>query len=138
MPGNFHESYAAGDVKPPSDRSTGIVFAVVALIVGLFNYSNPTWLSVCAAISGALALVSFLRPSLLRPLNIVWFKFGLLLHKIVNPIVMGILFFVVVTPFGLLARLGHDPLKSKRSGDEKSYWTARDADKATASMRNQF
>lgn len=80
------------------------------------------------------------RPQLLAPLNILWFRLGLLLHRIMTPLVMGVLFFLVVTPTALvMRRLGHDPLRLKRPPTADSYWVSRtppgpDAD----SMTRQF
>ena len=86
------------------------------------------------------SLRGFLAPGLLRPLNLIWLKFGLVLHKIVNPIVMGLLFFVVFTPMGFIIRLaGKDLLKLKRDATAPSYWSPRqDSGGPEASMKNQF
>ena len=82
----------------------------------------------------------FLTPGLLRPINLIWLKFGLLLHKIVNPIVMGLLFFVVFTPMGFIMRLaGKDLLSLKRDSTAASYWSPRQTTtEVEASMKNQF
>ncbi len=130
------------EVKVGSDRSFGIVFTVVFAIVGLWPLTGEggeprLWALGAAA---AFLVVSLVRPKTLRPLNLLWFKFGLLLHSVVNPLVMGLLFFVTVTPMGLLMRaLGKDLLTMKRQPDAASYWILRDPPGPDAqSMRNQF
>jgi hypothetical protein len=138
MPRSFHESYAAGEVKPPSDRATGLVFAGVAMVVAALWHTNLTVVLVALVCAGVLAALSFAAPALLRPLNVVWFKFGLLLHKIVNPVVMLALFAVVFVPAGLLMRLWHDPLRRRRA-NVASYWIDRTARQGSpGSMTKQF
>jgi hypothetical protein len=138
MPDSLHESYAAGEAKPPSDRSTGLVFAGVALVAAVLWRHNLTVALAALVCAGALAALSFAAPALLRPLNLVWFKFGQLLHKIVNPVVMFLLFAVVFVPAGALMRLWHDPLRLRRA-DGASYWIDRTVkDGPPGSMTNQF
>ena len=94
--------------------------------------------------TGALAVLFFgfacLCPATLRPLNWMWLKFGFLLHKVVNPIVMAFLFFGTVLPTGLIMRaLGKDPLRLKRQPDANSYWiNRRPPGPAPESMKDQF
>jgi hypothetical protein len=136
---DFHESFRSGEVKLPPERSTGLVFTVVALIVAALWRNDPVVLWVALGVAAVLAALSFGAPRLLKPLNIVWFRFGLLLHRVVNPLVMLIMFVVVFVPAGLLMRIWHDPLKSRRAPAGGSYWIDRKAgaDKA-GSMTNQF
>lgn len=138
MSRNFHESRAEGHVPLPSARSTGLVFAAVALIVAYFWRTHGTVLVVALGLAVALAGVSLLRPSLLEPLNVAWFKFGLLLNKIVSPVVMLVLFAIVIVPFGLVMQLRADPLRKRRRPDAKSYWIERDDSTPKSSMANQF
>ena len=139
MTKNFHEQLTGEKVNPPTDRATGIVFAVVALIVAVLWRQTPTVLWSAVAISAALGLLSAFAPSLLRPLNLAWFKIGLLLHKVVNPLVMFIIFAGVFVPAGALMRLRRDPLRKKRASDTDSYWIDRSMEKpAKRSMTNQF
>jgi hypothetical protein len=138
MPHSFHESYAAGEVKPPSDRSVGLVFAGVALVVAVLWRNDLSVVVAALVCAGVLAALSFAAPALLRPLNIVWFKFGLVLHRIVNPLVMLALFAVVFVPAGALMRLWHDPLRQRRT-KVASYWIDRTARGGPpGSMTNQF
>jgi Saxitoxin biosynthesis operon protein SxtJ len=125
---NFHENLGRkSEVKAGSDRSFGRVMAVACGLVaayGLWKGTSlwPYWLGA----SVVFAAVAWLRPALLAPLNRVWFLFGRLLHRVVNPIVMGVLFFVVFTPIGLLMRLfGKRPFALQFDSGEPSYWIPR-------------
>jgi hypothetical protein len=123
-----HESLTrAESIAPGSDRRFGIVMAIVfaALAsVNLWHHGRVwLWLFVIAALFAATAI---LRPAALRPLNVVWFRFGLLLHRVVNPIIMGLVFYGAVLPTGLVMRaLGQDLLRLKIERDRDSYWIKR-------------
>jgi predicted membrane metal-binding protein len=100
---NLHESMEERTrVRLGSERSLGIVFAIVFLIVGLWPllYSGTPriWALVIAAV---FVLLGFLAPKTLSPLNRLWFRLGMLLHRVINPLVMGIIFFLTVVPTGL-------------------------------------
>ena len=138
MTSDLHESFSAReDIPLPSDRSVGWVFGVVALIVALLWRGNAAvWMPAVLASAGFL-VVSFTAPQILRPLNIVWFKFGMLLNKLVSPVVMFILFVVTIVPAGLLMRMRYDPMRSKRRPDRDTYWVER-SDDLNSSMQNQF
>ena len=111
-----------------SERNFGIVFAVVFAIIGLgplYHGGAVLWWAI--TISAVFLVCAFVTPRLLRPLNHLWFKFGLLLHHIVNPIVMGGLYFCAIVPMGLLVRaLGKDLLHLKFDKAAASYWIPRD------------
>ncbi len=125
----------------PSERSFGIVFTLVFMIIGLWPllYSNQIrlWAISCGAI---ILVISVIYPKILRMPNYYWFKFGLLLHKIISPIIMGLIFFCVVTPTGLLMRLiKGDLIHQHYDKNLESYWISRD--KSThpiQPMKNQF
>jgi hypothetical protein len=136
MTTGFHETFAQGEVKPPTDRATGGVFAVVALIVATLWRNSPLVPWVALTLAVALAAASLVYPTLLRPLNWVWFRFGLLLHRVMNPLIMFVIFAVVFVPGGLLMRIWHDPLRSRRAAGGASYWI--DRQKNNGSMANQF
>ena len=86
-----------------------------------------------------LTAVSLIAPVLLKPLNILWFQLGLLLHRVVNPVVMFAMFALVFVPAGAIMRLWRDPLRSRRTTGASSYWIERRKSKDTAgSMTNQF
>lgn len=118
------------------------MFAVVSGIVALRYHGNVVILSTGLILAVAFAAMSFLTPSLLRPLNIAWLRVAQLLHKVVSPLVMGGLFLLVILPFGLVMRIRYDPLRKKRGRDRKSYWidrkSARPAPAPLDSMQNQF
>ncbi len=110
-----------------SNRTFGLVFSVVFFLIALgpLLVGRPVhaWSLVLAVL---FALVALIMPAILAPLNRLWMKFGLLLHKIVSPIVLGIMFFLVITPMGLVMRLaGKDPLRLRRDPDAASYWIER-------------
>ena len=137
MAGDFHESYEGGAIEPPSERSTGLVFAAVALIVAILKRNSPTVPWVALGTGLMFVAVSLAAPSVLKPLNILWFKFGLLLHRVVNPLVMFAIFFVVFVPAGIIMRICYDPLR--RSKVVSSYWIDRkDGGHTAGSMINQF
>jgi hypothetical protein len=136
---SFHENYDRGEIKPPTERSTGLVFAAVGVILAFVWRHNPavSWIAIAAAVVfAALALIS---PLTLRPLNLFWFRLGLLLHKVVNPVIMFAMFAIVIIPGGLLMRIWRDPLMRRPNRSAATYWLAIDA-KAhkSGSMRNQF
>jgi fatty acid desaturase len=137
-----HERLADGGViKSSSDRSFGIVFAVVFVIIGLwpflFGEVVRWWALAIAVVFGVLAAV---RPGLLAPLNWLWTKFGLLLNGIVSPLVMGLLFYLVITPFALVMRLtGKDLLHLKRDPKAHSYWILREPPgPSPETIKNQY
>lgn len=139
MKKNFHESFAPGAVQRPSDRSTGLVFAAVAVIVAVVWRNQPDVLWWGIVLGSAFALTALIAPVLLRPLNILWFRFGLLLHRVVNPLVMFAVFVIVFVPAGAIMRIWHDPLRSRRRPDAASYWIERaKSNESSESMRNQF
>ena len=125
------------DVKISSNRSFGIVFFVVFLLIALYplNYNGEIriW---SVIISLFFLILGLFNSKILAPLNKLWFKFGILLGKIISPIIMGIIFFFVVTPIALLMRLiGKDVLNLKYNKN-KSYWIEKNGPKSK--MKNQF
>lgn len=129
------------EIRMGSDRSFGIVFAVVFAIVALLPLwgGGPVrWWA--AAVSAAILAVAFLAPAWLHPFNRLWFRFGMLLSRIVSPVVMAILFFSTVVPIGLIMRLlGKDPLKKTFDPTARTYWIPVDPERrAASSMRDQF
>ena len=136
MAKNFHEDYERPELPLPPDRSTGLVFTAIALIVGYLWRADPTVMTIALAVAGVLAALSLLYPIALRPLNIVWMRFALLLSKVMNPIVMGLLFLVAIVPAGLLMQIGYDPLR-RRKPTGSTFWIERKKDDAS-SMTNQF
>lgn len=128
-------------IEPGSDRSFGVVFAFVFAFIGGWPLLGGEPLRQWAIGLAALFLfIAFIRPKTLHPLNVIWFRFGILLGRVVAPIVMAILYFVAVTPTAFVMRaLGHDLLNLKTSKGAASYWVVRDPpDPERNSMKNQF
>jgi predicted membrane metal-binding protein len=137
-----HEDFSRQEhIKPSPDRSFGLVFATVFLVVALWPlmHAEPVrwWALAVAAVFAVLALV---WTAVLAPLNKWWTKLGILLYRIVSPIVLGLLFYTAVTPVALLMRvLNKDPLRLRRDPDAASYWIDRTPPgPAPESMKNQF
>ena len=125
------------DIKIGSNRSFGVVFFIVFLIISLYPMLNNENIRIWSLIISFIFLVlGLLNSKLLNPLNIVWFKFGLLLGKIVSPIVMGIIFFFVVTPIALLMKLLQKDLLNLKFNKNKTYWIEKSGPKSK--MKNQF
>ncbi|MBM3565043.1 MAG: hypothetical protein FJX42_02895 [Alphaproteobacteria bacterium] len=141
-PRNTHEQFdRPDDVKAGSERAFGIVFAVVFALIGLWPLPATGGVRTWALIVAALFLAAaFLAPNVLKPLNRLWFLFGMLLHRIVSPLVMGLLFFLTVTPIALIMRLlGKDPLRLQFDRTAKSYWIKRTPPgPEPESLRRQF
>ena len=125
------------DIKISSNRSFGIVFFIVFLLVALYPLTYGGEIRIWSAITSLIFLVSgLLNSKILTPLNKLWFRFGIFLGKIISPVIMGIIFFLVVTPIGLIMRLlGKDVLNLKYS-ENKSYWIEKDGPESK--MKNQF
>lgn len=140
--GDTHERLADDDiVKGSSDRSFGIVFAVVFLLIGLWPLLDGgavRWWSL--AVAFVFAVLAAIRPGLLAPVNRLWLRLGLLLNRIVSPLVMALLFYLIITPLAFLMRLtGKDPLRLKYDPEVRSYWIAREPPgPSPESIKNQF
>jgi uncharacterized membrane protein len=128
-------------IEKGSERALGLVLTAFFLIIGCLPLVGGDavrgWAIIVAAAFLAAAL---LRPALLAPLNRIWTWFGLLLHRAVSPLVLGMLFFLVVTPVALLMRaFGKDPLRLRFDREAGTYWIERrPPGPAPDSMRNQF
>jgi hypothetical protein len=129
------------EVRMGSDRTFGLIFTVVFVLFGLAPLRHGGELRLWAVgLSGVFLAAALFAPKVLRPMNRVWFKFGLLLHHIVNPLVMGLLFFLTVTPVAILMRWsGKDPLRLKSAPAVRSYWITRPpSGPASTTMKRQF
>ena len=138
----FHEDFGRTDpVKRSSDRATGLVFAAVFTIIALWplwkSGAVREWALITAA---AITIVALAIPRALGPLSRAWHGLGLAMHRVMNPLVMGLLFYLTVTPTGLLMRLfGKDPLRLRFDPEAKSYWIERQPPgPAPETMRHQF
>jgi endonuclease/exonuclease/phosphatase (EEP) superfamily protein YafD len=142
MSQTLHEDYSSrSEIKQGSDRSFGMVFSAAFALVGLYLVSEGhTHYEWAFLVSITFLLIGLLKPALLKPLNIIWLKFGLLLSVITIPLTMGLVFFLIVTPTGFIMRaLRKDLLNLKLDRAEKSYWVERDPPGPKAeSMVNQF
>ena len=116
-----------GDVPAGSDRGFGIVFAAAFVVVGLIESIGSGLLRLWPfAVSAGFLAAAFFRPGLLSPFNRAWLRLGLLLSRIVNPLIMAVIFFGVLTPTGFLMRLaGKDPLRLRFDREAESYWIHR-------------
>ena len=124
-----------------SDRSFGLVMAgAFALLTALNGWHAGRIWPWTATLAVLFLVAALLRPTLLNPLNRIWLKFGLLLHKIVNPVIMALLFYGTVLPTGLVMRaMGKDLLRLKRQPDAESYWIVRaPPGPAPDTMKDQF
>ena len=125
------------DVKISSNRSFGVVFFVVFLLIALYPVINHEEIRAWSLLVSLIFLVlGLLNSKILTPLNKLWFKLGILLGKIISPIIMGIIFFLVVTPIGLLMRLLGKDLINLKYNNNKSYWIEKKGPKSK--MKNQF
>ena len=125
------------NIKIGSNRSFGIVFFAVFILIGFYPLLNDGNLNIISILIGIIFLIlGILNSRFLTPLNKIWFKFGIFLGQIISPIVMGIIFFLVVTPIAFIMRvLGKDVLKLKKNTDN-SYWIKKNDLKSK--MKNQF
>ena len=125
------------DVKIGSNKSFGIVFFIVFLIISIYPMLGGDSLRLWSlAISIIFLILGLLNSKILSPLNKLWFKLGIFLGKIISPIIMGIIFFFVVTPIGYLMRLFKKDVLSLKFNDNKSYWVEKNGPKSK--MKNQF
>jgi hypothetical protein len=120
-----------------SNRSFGVVFFIVFLIISLYPILNHGEIRLWALIISSIFLIlGLVNSKLLSPLNNLWFRFGIFLGKIISPIIMGIIFFLVVTPIGFLMRILGKDLLNLKFNKEKSYWIEKNDPKSK--MKNQF
>jgi len=140
--GALHETLHRDEaIEGPSDRKFGLTIGAVVTAIGVvrlvFHHSYWEW---WLGVGLAFVLFGLMWPAVLHPLNRAWMLLGLVLYKIVNPVVMALLFFSTMTPVGFLMRLsGKDPLRLRRDATAASYWIKRETPSPGAtSMRNQF
>ena len=125
------------DIKISSNRSFGIVFFTVFLIISLYPLINHGDVRIWSLVISLIFLIlGFINSRALTPLNKLWFKFGILLGRFVSPIVMGLVFFLVVTPTGMIMRLFKKDLLKLKKNNLNTYWINRTNYKSD--MKNQF
>ena len=138
---NFHETYRREEVARGSERSFGLIIAgalVVIALLPIIRGQEPRWF--LFPISAVFALLALAAPRLLGPVNEAWHRLGLLLQKVVNPVVMGAIFALGIVPTGLVLRLiGKDPMRRKFDPQAETYWIKREPPgPPPATMNNQF
>jgi len=140
--GLLHENFARPDeIVGPSDRRFGLTIAAILGGIGggrlVLGHSHSGW---WLGVAATLALLALYRQATLGPINRAWLRVGLALYKIVNPIIMALLFFSTIAPIGIVMHLrGKDPLRLRRDPDASSYWIGREPQSsASETMRNQF
>ena len=126
------------NIKISSNRSFGVVFFAVFLFIALYPITYSEDIRIWSLIiSFIFIILGLLNSKILTPLNKLWFKFGVILGKIISPIIMGIIFFLVVTPIGLIMKvLGKDLLRLKNNKKDNTYWIEKNGPKSK--MKNQF
>jgi hypothetical protein len=140
--GTLHEDLRREDATAaPSERKFGLTLGVVFALIALIKViERSPWSVVWGALAAVLIGCALLRPRLLSAPNRLWLKLGLLMHWIVNPIIMAILFYGTILPVGLLMRaLGKDPLRLRLDKTATSYWLPRSDERSPSeAMRQQF
>jgi hypothetical protein len=132
------------DQTLPSERSFGLLFGAVFALLAGYGWFFKSWplavVLLLVAVALAFVLLGFVAPKVLRPLNWLWFQLGQLLGKIVSPLVLGAIFFLMLTPVSLVTRLfGRDELRLKRKASQTSYWLDRaPPGPEPESFKNQF
>ncbi len=125
------------DIKIGSNRSFGIVFFIVFFLIASYPLTQGGELRIWSLIICLIFLIlGLINSKILTPLNKLWFKFGIFLGKIVSPIIMGIIFFLVVTPIGLIMRVFGKDVLNLKFDKAKSYWIEKSGPKSK--MKNQF
>ncbi len=125
------------NIKISSNRSFGFVFFVVFFVISLWPILSENEIRIWSLILSVIFLIlGILNSKILTPLNKVWFRFGIFLGNFITPIVMGIVFFLVVTPTGILAKLFKKDLINLKKNNDKTYWVEKK--ETTSSMKKQF
>tara|TARA_B100000989_G_scaffold194893_1_gene147080 strand:+ start:227 stop:610 length:384 start_codon:yes stop_codon:yes gene_type:complete len=125
------------DIKISSNRSFGIVFFIVFLLIALYPLIISENIRIWSLLTSLIFLIlGLINSRILSPLNKIWFKFGILLGKIISPLVMGIIFFLVVTPIGIIMKILKKDLLNLKYNKNKSYWIEKTGPKSK--MKNQF
>ena len=125
------------NIKISSNRSFGIVFFIVFLLIATYPILKGNELRFWSLlISFGFLILGLINSKILSPLNKLWFKFGLILGKIISPLIMGIIFFVVVTPIGVVMRVLKKDLLNLKYNQKETYWIEKTGPKSK--MKNQF
>ena len=137
-----HETLVRDEaIEPGSDRSFGLIVGGILSAIGLYQFFTGSTLYLWFLGPGVLlAVLGLVLPSILHPLNIAWMKLGLLLGRIVTPIVMFLVYLISVVPIGILLRIfGKDLLSLKKGDDKQTYWVERTPPgPSPESLKDQF
>jgi len=124
-------------IKINSNKSFGIVFSVVFFLIAIYPLLNNNDVRFWSLLLSFIFLILGLKNSnILSPLNKIWFKFGLLLSKIISPMVMGLIFFCIITPTSIILKLFNKDILNLKKNDTKTYWIKKTSPKSK--MKNQF
>ena len=124
-------------IKVSSNKSFGIVFSIFFLLISVYLLLNNDPIYYWSLFVSFIFLVlGLMNSKILSPLNLLWFKFGILLGKIVSPIVMGIIFFLVVTPISVILKIFGKDVLNLKFNNNKTYWIVKDGPKSN--MKKQF
>jgi hypothetical protein len=126
------------EIKLPSNKSFGIVFFIIFLIIALWPLRSGSDIRIVPLIISLIFLIlGIFNSNLLKPLNFLWMKFGLMLGKFMNPIIFGLIYYLTVVPTGIIFKiLNKDLLNIKKKNDQKTYWINKK--KSQSTMKNQF
>ena len=149
LPITEHISENDPEHPPVSPRRFGLTVCAALVVVGCIRVGHSLWSEelpfagavpiILWAVGGVLLMLALVRPHWLALPNLLWFRFGLLLSRVVNPIILFILYATCVVPTGFAMRLfGHDPLRLKRDEDTDTYWIMREPSRLEKPMRHQF
>ncbi len=124
-------------IKVSSNKSFGIVFSIFFLLISVYPLLNNDPIYYWSLFVSFIFLVlGLMNSKILSPLNLLWFKFGILLGKIVSPVVMGIIFFLVVTPISIILKIFGKDVLNLKFNNNKTYWIVKDGPKSN--MKKQF
>ena len=124
-------------IKINSNRSFGIVFFVVFFLISVYPLLKDGSIYYWSLIISLVFLIlGLLNSKILSPLNVIWFKFGILIGKIISPIIMGIIFFLIVTPISILLKIFRKDVLQLKYHNKKTYWV--DKNEVKSNMKNQF
>tara|TARA_B100000886_G_scaffold333338_1_gene287221 strand:+ start:47962 stop:48348 length:387 start_codon:yes stop_codon:yes gene_type:complete len=125
------------ETNTSSNRSFGIVFSIVFLIIAIYPLINDEDIRIWSLVISVIFLIlGYFKSTILTPLNSLWYKFGIFLGKIVSPIILGVIYFFIVTPTSILMRLFKKDLLNLKFSNNKSYWIKKQGPKSE--MKNQY
>ena len=125
------------ETNTSSNRSFGLVFSIVFLIIAIYPLINDEDIRIWSLVVSIIFLIlGYFKSTILTPLNSLWYKFGIFLGRIVSPIILGVIYFFIVTPTSILMRLFKKDLLNLKFSNNKSYWIKKQGPKSK--MKNQY